>query len=175
MLAALERLRGPGHRLLVAGDGELRDLVRDRVEDLGLGDRVTLLGLRGDVPDLMRAADGYVMSSWFEGLPMVLLEAAASGLPIVATDVGGNRQLVRPGVTGFIVPSRQPQALADAMRDLMALSGEDRARMGSEARSHVEHTYALPAVADAWVALYEELLQRQAPAHARPRTSDLVA
>ena len=73
-----------GPRLPAAGDGVAR------AQSLGLGDRIRFLGVRADVPEVMAAADGYVMSSAWEGMPMVLLEAAAAGLPIVATRVGGN-------------------------------------------------------------------------------------
>ncbi len=71
---------------------------------LGLGDWVRFLGVRQDVPALMSAADGYVMSSAWEGMPMVLLEAAAAGLPIVATTVGGNQEVVSDRESGFLVP-----------------------------------------------------------------------
>ena len=72
---------------------------------------VRLLGLRSDVPDLMQAADGFLMTSRWEGLPMVLLEAGASGLPVVATDVGGSRDAVLDGVSGYLTPAADPGAL----------------------------------------------------------------
>ena len=115
MFAACERALRPQDRLLVVGNGELEDDVRRWVAERGLQDRVVLLGTRTDIPELMRTADAYVMSSAWEGLPIVLLEASASGLPIVATDVGGNHQLVQHDRTGWLVPAKDPSALAEAM------------------------------------------------------------
>jgi glycosyltransferase involved in cell wall biosynthesis len=85
---------------------------------------------------------------------MVLLEAGASGLPIVATDVGGSRDAILHGVSGFLVPARQPQALAQAMRTLMELPDRDRDAMGAAGRAHVERTFALESVVDRWEAMY---------------------
>jgi len=160
--AAAKALR-PGDRLLVVGDGELRDEVAAGITRRGLADRVTMLGIRTDIPDLMRAADTYVMSSAWEGLPIVLLEASASRLPLIATRVGGNDQLVRPGETGWLVPPRSPEALADAMIAARALSPAGRARLGEAAHAHVARSYSMPAIAREWVSIYEELLRRDAP------------
>jgi glycosyltransferase involved in cell wall biosynthesis len=128
--------------------------------DLGVTERVKFLGTRRDIPALMDAADAYVMSSAWEGLPMVLLEAAASGLPIVATDVGGNSEVVIDGKTGFLVPPKDPDALAQAMLRLMGLPPEEHRRMGAVARQHIEANYSLDHVVDQWEALYTELLER---------------
>lgn len=157
LLAAAARALGPDDRLLVVGDGVLRPEVERRLAAHGLGDRVRLLGIRTDIPDLMRAADAFVMGSAWEGLPITLLEASASALPIVATDVGGNDQIVRPG-QGFLPPARDAQALADAMRRLRALDPAERGRMGERARAHVADTFGMRAVADRWEAIYDELL-----------------
>src|SRR5207342_131689 len=117
---------------LIAGSGEpdVEAAVAARVAETGVGERLSLLGYRGDVADLMRAADGYVLSSAWEGLPMVLLEAAASELPIVATRVGGNEDAVTDGLNGLLVESGKPAALADAMRAVMAKDDEARHAMG---------------------------------------------
>ncbi len=92
-----------------------------------------LLGQRGDVPDLLAGMDVFVLSSRTEGYSLALVEAAAAGLPIVATDVGGNAEIVAQDVTGLLVPAGDPQALA---RALEALSDDPglRARMGEAAR-----------------------------------------
>jgi glycosyltransferase involved in cell wall biosynthesis len=95
----------------------------------------------------MRAADGFVLSSVVEGLPMVLLEAAASGLPCVATDVGG----VRETGVAMIVPPRDPSALAAAMREVMS---------GNAPRPTLSERFRLDAVSAQWEALYAELLER---------------
>jgi glycosyltransferase involved in cell wall biosynthesis len=143
-----------GAALLVAGEGPLEDELR------ALGGGARFLGARGDVPALMNAADGVVLSSVVEGLPMVLLEAASSGVPVVATDVGGVREAVLDGATGYVVPARQPEALARAMRALAALDTEARAAMGRAAREHAVAHFDLHAVAGQWEALYRELIER---------------
>jgi glycosyltransferase involved in cell wall biosynthesis len=159
LLAALGRL-GADRRWLVAiaGTGPLLDLTRQEVEDRKLTDRVQILGLRTDVGDLMKAADGFALSSAYEGLPIVLLEAGASALPMVATDVGGNGQIVEDRVGGFLVPPRDPGALAGALERVMALAPEERASMGAAARERVGRGFGMDAVADQWDALYRELL-----------------
>ncbi|MCB9689600.1 MAG: glycosyltransferase [Alphaproteobacteria bacterium] len=162
MFAACERALRAQDRLLVVGNGELEDDVRRWVAERGLQDRVLLLGTRTDIPELMRAADGYVMSSAWEGLPIVLLEASASGLPIVATDVGGNHQLVLHDRTGWLVPASDAEALGTAMTRLATAPRERRDAMGAAARAHVEEHYSIAAVADQWEEIYHQLLDKKA-------------
>lgn len=145
--------------LLITGDGSLRPAMERLALELGLRDQVKFLGIRRDVPELMNAADAYVMSSAWEGMPMVLLEASATALPIVATDVGGNSEVVIEGESGFLVHPKDPEALAQAMLRLMGLPEEERRRMGEVGRRHVEQNYALDRVVDRWEALYGELLR----------------
>lgn len=147
--------------LLIVGDGPLRPSMQDLACELGLGERVRFLGIRRDVPELMNAADAYVMSSAWEGMPMVLLEASAAALPIVATDVGGNREVVVEGESGFLVPARDHEALAAAMLRVMCLPAEVRRRMGEAGRRYVEANFALDRVVDRWEELYRELLARK--------------
>jgi len=92
----------------------------------------------------MNAADAYV----FKGMPNVLLEASATGLPIVATDVDGNSEIVLNGITGFLAPARNPEALAEAMLRMMGLPEEKRREMGQAARKHVEENFSLDRVVD---------------------------
>lgn len=158
---AMVREERPEAVLLIAGDGPLRPAIEELACDLGLEETVRFLGIRHDIPELMNAADAYVMSSSWEGMPMVLLEASAMKLPIVATDVGGNREVVQDGVTGFLVPPKDSAALAQAMLRLMALPEEERRRMGESARQHIEANFSLDRVVDQWEALYKELLARK--------------
>jgi glycosyltransferase involved in cell wall biosynthesis len=162
MLAALAARRAAGSdaRLVVAGEGPLRaDLEAER-DRLGLDrESARFLGARGDVPDLMAAADGYLMSSAWEGLPLVLLEASAAGLPIVATDVGGNDEIVTHGGTGFLTPAHDPGGLAGAMARLEGLPEERRRALGEAARDHVRAAFDIEPVADRWLDLYRELLR----------------
>jgi glycosyltransferase involved in cell wall biosynthesis len=106
----------------------------------------------------MQAADGFVMSSAWEGLPIVLLEASASALPIVATDVGGSRDAIVDGRSGHITPVGDPAALADAMLAVMRLPEDARLAMGDAAHEHVARVFEMESVVDAWEALYRQLL-----------------
>ncbi len=151
----------PKVRLFIVGDGPLRPEMEILAKKLGIDSQVKFLGIRKDVPDLLNAADAYVMSSAWEGMPMVLLEAASTGLPIVATDVGGNSEIVVHGKTGFLVPPRDPNALAKAMLELMNLSEDERRKMGEEARKHMEANFSLGQVVGMWEALYRELLEKK--------------
>lgn len=131
----------------------------DLASRLHLLDRITFLGRRGDVESLMRAADAFVFSSNWEGLPLVLLEAAASGLPIVSTDVGGCREIVADGVSGHLTPQGDKAALATSMRELMAEPPEVLLAMGAEGRRRVEATYDIENVIPQWEELYVNLLR----------------
>ncbi len=97
----------PGERLWIAGEGLLRAELERRAADLGVADRVALLGLRDDLPDLLAGCDALALSSAWEGLPNVVLEAMAAARPVVATRVGGVAELVREGVTGALCPRRR--------------------------------------------------------------------
>ncbi|AFY69750.1 glycosyl transferase group 1 [Thalassoporum mexicanum PCC 7367] len=152
----------PNACLLIAGGGELEAQIMELIESLGLGDRVRLLGNCSDMPDLFNAADAMVMASDWEGMPLVLLEAAASGLPIVATDVGGNGEVVIDGENGWLVPPGDTEALAVAMQKNMQLPDAARSQMGAIGRQHVLENFSLPAVAKRWQALYQELYARLA-------------
>ena len=153
----------PNARLLIAGIGPLDELLNERIQAAGMADKVTLLGLRSDIPELMQGADGFVMSSAWEGLPMVLLEAGASALPIVATDVGGSRDAILDGTSGYLVPAGRPQELARAMRTVMELPDVERQAMGQAGRAHVNRTFALDSVVDRWEALYLAELRKAKP------------
>ncbi len=142
--------------LLVGGDG-LEEQMRPLARELGIEQRIRFLGVRDDVQALMKAADGYLMSSAWEGMPMALLEAAASGLPIVSTDVGGIREVVQQGVNGYLVEARDPDRLAEAIQRLMELPARERDEMGKRGRRSIENRFGLSAVVDQWEALYTEL------------------
>lgn len=139
--------------LWLVGEGELREECEAMVADLGLGSRVRFLGVRKDVHELMSAADGFVLGSAWEGLPMVLLEAAASGLPMVATDVGGVSEVVRPG-TGLLVPSADSVALGAAMQEIEKRPREVRTEMGRVAREGVLTTFDIEVVTRKWEGLF---------------------
>jgi glycosyltransferase involved in cell wall biosynthesis len=149
------------HRLFIVGEGPLLVSLQNLCKTFGLDKRVSFLGRRTDVPDLMSAADAYLMSSAYEGLPMVLLEAAATTLPMVATDVGGNREIVFEGQNGYLVPPHDAQALAKAMQTLSTLGSDQRQQMGKRGREHVVATYDLDKVVNQWEALYLKWIERR--------------
>jgi len=163
MLRGFAKIREqhPQAVLLLVGRGSLQEETEALARALGLGHEVRFLGVRRDVPELMSAADGYVMSSAWEGMPMVLLEAAAGGLPIVATAVGGNREVVLDEETGFLAPPRDAEALGSAMLRVMGLSDVERRSMGERGRDHVRTHYGLAQVAKRWEDLYRAVLERK--------------
>ena len=147
--------------LLLVGRGSLQEETEALTRALAMGDAVRFLGVRRDVPELMSAADGYLMSSAWEGMPMVLLEAAAAGLPIVTTAVGGNREVVLDEATGFLVPPRDAEALGAAMLRLMRLPDAERRSMGERGRDRVRTHFGLAQVAKRWEDVYRAVLARK--------------
>ncbi len=160
MVAAFAQRAGEtASRLVLVGQGPLRGEVEALLRAAGLEkDRVHFLGVRRDVPELMAAADGYLLSSAWEGMPVVLLEAAAAGLPVVATRVGGVAEVVEDGVSGLLVAPRDPMALSRAMEHIEALTPEQRAAMGARGRTLVQQRYSTGSVMDMWERLYSGLL-----------------
>ena len=154
--------------LLISGTGSLEQRTIRLAEELRIAGQVRFLGRRSDMPDVLNAADAFVMSSVFEGSPMALLEAGATGLPIVATAVGGNPEIVLDGRTGFLSEPKNPQALAGQMRRLMNLPGPQRLAMGLAGKAHVEAKHGLKNVVDRWEDLYREIVDRRRPQHAPP-------
>ena len=150
----------PSFRLCVAGGGVALDSMRALAQARGVDGVVQFLGKRGDALDLMRAADAFVLSSAWEGLPNAVMEAMASGLPVVATDVGGVRELIEPGRSGWIVPRRDPAALAARMLATMALDPAARERLGAEARASMTGRFDHERITDRW----EEQILHAAPA-----------
>jgi glycosyltransferase involved in cell wall biosynthesis len=144
--------------LLICGRGSLEEEVRAEVRTCGVEDRVKFLGLRRDIPAVMNAADGFVMSSYLEGLPMVLLQASAVGMPIVTTNVGGNAEVVMDRVNGFVVPPGDDAALAAAMKRVLDLPDEERARMAERGRQMARDKFEIQRILDRWEALYGGLL-----------------
>ena len=158
----------PDFHLLIAGDGALDVLksFRDQAGTLGLAAHVRFLGVRTDVPSLIRACDAFVLSSAWEGMPNTVMEAMASGVPVVSTDAGGVRELVRQGTDGTIVPCGTPAALAQAMLDLMAMDPEARLRMGASGRERIVQEHDHERITDRWEVLLRQMIRATAPAGA---------
>jgi len=151
---------GPAH-LLLAGEGraEVRAGLEALAARLGIGDRVRLLGRRTDVPDLLGAADAFVLPSEFEGNPLTVMEAMAAGLPVVATAVGGVPELVQDGASGLLVPPGDEAALGSALRAL-ATDPDRRAAMGRTGQRHARERFRVETMAEAYGRLYESLVAR---------------
>jgi len=152
--------REPSFRLTIVGDGPRRNELHELSQKLTLGDHVVFLGERNDVPQLMARADLFVLSSLQEGLSLTLLEAMASGLAVIATDVGGNRELVTPGQTGFLVPSRSPERLAAAILDLLARPDAVRS-MGKQGRALVEREFGVEQMVRKYEQFYSSSLRKR--------------
>lgn len=144
-------------RLVVVGDGPLRGELQRLAEEAGIAASVSFLGSRHDVARLLGAFDCFVLSSYTEGLAVTLLEAAASGLPIVATAVGGNVEVVEDGVTGILVPPRDGARLAEALSRLAANREEARA-MGLRGRERVRARFGIEGMVERYQSIYTELL-----------------
>ncbi len=161
LLAAIETISSrtdkPFH-LLVIGDGECRSSLEAETRGRGLEDRVSFLGKRRDIPELLSLVDIFVLASFMEGLPIALLEAMASGKPSVVTDVGGNGEILgRDGRAGLLVPSGDQEALSAALLSLIDDS-EQRRNMGRAARARVEERASLTRMVSEYQKLYQACL-----------------
>jgi L-malate glycosyltransferase len=155
--AALLRDRLPRVKFLCAGEGPEREPLQKRVAELGLSDRVFLLGHRLDVPAILARVRAACLCSSAEGLSNALMEAMAAHLPIVATAVGGNPELVRPGENGLLVPYGDAASLADKLVELLS-DAERAAGMGRRGRERIEAELTLPRMAEGYGAVYRRLL-----------------
>lgn len=154
--AAVHRAR-PDVWFVVVGDGPLRGEVEAASVRFEIADRLVLTGLRRDIPELMAAFDLFALSSLWEGLPRVLPQAMATGLPIVTTGADGSSEAVEDGVNGFVVDPGDPEALADALLTLLADPAK-AARMGDCGRTRVEE-YSAARMVEQIGALYAELIE----------------
>lgn len=151
--------RHPVHCLVIGGgrrQGEMAALV----QALGLSSRVTFLGQREDIPDLLGAMDIFVLPSHSEGISRSLLEALAVGLPVVVSEAGGSPEVVQDGVNGLLVPVKDPNALAQSL--LLLLDNPSwAARLGQAAAAHIARHFSLDRLGQELNALYAELARQQ--------------
>ncbi|WIY27742.1 glycosyltransferase [Parasedimentitalea psychrophila] len=148
--------RQPEAHFLIVGDGELLGKVRERARGLGLGDdRLTFTGNLREMPELLAAIDIFVLASKWEGLPMVLLEAMAMGVPIVSTAVGGVPELIQDGENGMLVTPTDPAALAGAVRHLIA-DPPARLRLGEAGLATVRARFSGAAMMDRLWSIYSK-------------------
>jgi sugar transferase (PEP-CTERM/EpsH1 system associated) len=149
-------------RLVLVGEGALRDQCAAILSEAGVLDLAWLPGERSDVADVMRGLDCFVLPSLAEGISNTILEAMATALPVIATDVGGNADLVVHGQTGEIVPSKQPKALARSIMALAAQPEQTRA-LGWAGRQRVQARFSLPAMVATYQLVYNQ--QLRSPGH----------
>ncbi|HWN82076.1 MAG TPA: glycosyltransferase [Candidatus Udaeobacter sp.] len=160
LLAALAEL-GPEVHVAIAGRGKEAEPLRALAAELGIAARVHFLGYRDDTPDLLAAWDIYALPSLFEGQSLALIEAMAARLPIVATAVGGNPEVLGPKeVTGLYAPPEDPTALAAELRRLIA-DPALRARLGAAALERARTEFSLAAMLERYRALYAAALARK--------------
>jgi glycosyltransferase involved in cell wall biosynthesis len=159
---SVRRFRSEGRAISfsIAGSGRIEATLQAVIDAEGMSEHVRLLGTRSDVARLMADTDLYVNSSIFEGFPIALIEAAMSGLPTIATRVGGNPEVVSEGETGMLVPPQQPAQLADAIYDLM--SDEGRYASFSRAALTQSQRFTISGCADAHLELYSRLVSKAA-------------
>ena len=150
-------------RLVMIGDGPLRAECKQLLEDARISDLAWLPGERNDVAEIMNGLDCFVLPSLAEGISNTILEAMASGLPVIATDVGGNADLVKSDITGQIVPAGDPEALAHQIVNFA--NAPDQAKiMGRLGRERVEEKFSMNAMVAAYLGAYDQLLGRSGSA-----------
>jgi sugar transferase (PEP-CTERM/EpsH1 system associated) len=153
---------GPDVRLLMIGDGVLRNAAEELLAAAGQSHAAWLPGSRHDVAEFLRRFDIFVLGSRREGISNTILEAMASGVPVIASAVGGNLELIMPGTTGALVPVGDAAALAEAIASYARDPGM-RAAHGSAARERARREYSLTRMVEAYASLYRELCGVRAP------------
>ncbi len=147
----------PEARFLVVGDGVRREQIRNYIQHLGLTTQVIMTGFREDIPEILAALDLYVLSSTRETFPQTILQALAMQKPVVATDSGGVAEIIKPGITGLLVPPANAQALAEGILTLLENRqwGHQMAQAGYDL---VCQTYSVETMLDKTEQVYQELL-----------------
>jgi glycosyltransferase involved in cell wall biosynthesis len=158
--------------LLIAGDGSESERLQAMLHDLGLNtERIRFLGFRTDVPELLHAADIFVLSSLGEGLPLAVLEAMGQGLAVVATSVGGVPELISTRKNGLLVPPRSPELLAEALAELIR-KPEFRQQLGEAGAVRVKNNFSFDQMARQYEELYRSLLRPDTPMHSNGSLSE---
>jgi glycosyltransferase involved in cell wall biosynthesis len=143
--------------LVLVGEGDLRTGLEEQARTLNVSGKVHFLGLRNDIPDVLGAMDSFVLGSDYEGNPLSVLEAMASGLPVVCTAVGGVPKLLDAGKEGFLVPQGDSHAFAKSMNTLLKYEAA-RKSMGAAAASRAARSYGVANMVRAYEEIYEEQL-----------------
>ena len=135
----------------------MRSTIENHVQKLGLSEKVQFLGYQNNILEILRSMDIFILPSLWEGMPNAILEAMAAGLPVVATNVGGTPEVVVDGETGFLVPPRDPEALANAIK-LLIDDPELRKKFGQAGRERVERHFTIQETVRKTEELYLRLL-----------------
>jgi glycosyltransferase involved in cell wall biosynthesis len=159
--------RHPGAQLAIVGDGEMRGDLERRVGSLGVGASVHFLGEYEDPIAVLHTADVFVLASWFEALPYAILEAMALGCSIVASDVGGIAEAITHGISGLLVPAREPVKLAAALGEVVE-NAELRSQLGAAALSTVSARFTVDAMVRGAAGVYAEALGSRSARAAAP-------
>jgi L-malate glycosyltransferase len=160
LLESLRILFDKGHDilLLVVGDGYLRDSICKKIDDLGLNNKVIMVGTRSNIADYLYYSDIFVLSSKSEGLPMVILEAMASGTPVVSTTVGGIPEIIKNEKTGLLVPPQNPVLFASAIERLL-IDSELSKQISDEARRLMLEKFDLRRITEEYCQLYKNIMK----------------
>ena len=164
-VAARLSSRFPQVEYLLVGDGDLRPALEQMTRELGLGSRVRFLGERHDIAEVLASLDVSVVTSLSESLSNVILESMAAGKPVIASDVGGNPELVRDAQTGLLVPPNEEEKLADSLTSLLTKPSL-REQLGRKAQSVARAEFGLDKIRDQYEQLYTDMLAEK---HWRPR------
>ena len=140
-------------KLVIAGDGELRGEMESLINNLHLQSNVVLLGRRDDIPALLNMSDFFVLSSKYEGLPTVIIEAMACETYVIATDCGGSAEIM--GETGKLIPIKNSSALANVFNDVLMLNESEVINNNKIARKRIEDQFSLINSVERWLKLYE--------------------
>lgn len=145
---------------IIVGEGALRDVLERQVIESELSDCVRLLGMRRDIPELLSAADLFVLSSAWEGFPLVVGEAMASCLPVIATDCGGVSEFLGADAR-FLVPPGNSALLADALLEALGVEEEELQKLGLANRDRVEAEFSLATSVARWLDIYQDVMQKR--------------
>jgi glycosyltransferase involved in cell wall biosynthesis len=166
LFQALARLRHMAWQLDLIGDGPLLGEAESQAAALGISDRVRFWGSRRDVAERLADSQVFLLLSEREGFPLSILEAMRAGLPVVASAVGGIPEAVEDGVTGFLIPARDPETLRDRVERLLA-DPALRRRLGADGRKRYEREFTLNHSFSKTLAVYKDAIESGRNGHAR--------
>jgi glycosyltransferase involved in cell wall biosynthesis len=147
----------PECRFLIVGDGRQRQVLEERTADLGLSDKVIFTGSRKDVPEILAMLDAFVLPSLKEGLPMALLEAMASKVPVIATSVGAIPQVLENGINGLLIPPKNSDSIAEAINTMLS-DGNSAKEMALRGFEKVRDHYSAKIMFEKYLTVYHDLM-----------------